>query len=85
MIKEIPYYIFDDEGDSEFYSSDEEIYIDDEDLKALLIDFFGDTVPEEEIQRIIDATSNGEMTEEEFDKLIDDSQFDTRYRMWKCR
>ena len=49
-----------------------EAYIDDEDLKDLLIDLLGDDVSQEEIQKILDAASDKDLTEEEFDKLLDE-------------
>ena len=72
MAKEIPYYTLDEEGKSKFISSDGQAYIDDDDLKELLIDLLGDKVSSEEIQEILDATSDENLTEEEFDKLIDE-------------
>ena len=71
MNKEIPYYILDLKGNSERLSSDNPAYIDDEDLRELLIDFLGDSVSEEEIQEILDAASDENLSEEDFDKLID--------------
>ncbi|MEE1129413.1 MAG: hypothetical protein UHW99_05460 [Methanobrevibacter sp.] len=71
MVKEVPYYILDDEGNSQCIASNGEAYIDDNDLKELLIDFLGDSVSEEEIQKILDATSDENLSEEDFDKLID--------------
>lgn len=72
MNKEIPYYILDLEGNSKRLSSDNQAYIDDEDLRDLLIDFLGDSVSESEIQKILDAASDEKLSEEEFDKLIDE-------------
>ena len=57
MAKEVPYYILDDEGNVEGFSSNGEAYIDDNDLKELLIDFLGDDVSAEEIQKILDAVA----------------------------
>jgi Ca2+-binding EF-hand superfamily protein len=71
-MKEVPYYILDEEGNSEFIAPNAEAYIDDDDLKELLIDLLGDKVSESEIQEILEAASNKDMSEEEFDKLIDD-------------
>ncbi|WP_405305307.1 hypothetical protein [Methanobrevibacter sp.] len=70
-MKEVPYYTLDDEGNSQFVSSSGEAYIDDGDLRELLIDFLGDSISEEEIQKILDAASDKNLTEEEFDKLVD--------------
>ena len=72
MAKEIPYYAFDEDGNSEHISSNGEAYIDDDDLRDLLIDLLGDSVSDEEIQKVLDAASNKDMSEEEFDKLIDE-------------
>ena len=49
-----------------------EAYIDDNDLKELLFDFLGDDVPKEEIQKILDAASDEKLSEEDFDKLVDE-------------
>ena len=72
MNKEIPYYILDLKGNSERLSSDNPAYIDDEDLRELLIAFLGNSVPESEIQKILDAASDEKLSEEDFDKLIDE-------------
>ena len=71
MAKKIPYYALDEDGNSQVFSSNGEAYIDDGDLKELLLDLLGDDVPEEDIQEILDAASDENLTEEEFDKLID--------------
>ena len=70
-MKEVPYYTLDSEGNSQHISSKQEAYIDDNDLRELLIDFLGDSVSEEEIQEILDAASDEDLTEEDFDKLVD--------------
>ena len=72
MVKEVPYYALDEDGNSEFMPSDGEAYIDDEDLRKLLIELLGDNVSEAEIQKILDASSDENITEEEFDRLLDD-------------
>ncbi len=72
MVKEIPYYLFDDEGENEAVSSEGEAYIDDDDLRELLIDFLGEDVSSEEIQKILDAASDKNLSEEDFDKLVDE-------------
>ena len=71
MTKEVPYYTIDDEGNSEVVTSNPEAYIDDGDLRELLIDFLGDSVSEEEIQKILDAASDKNLSEEDFDRLLD--------------
>lgn len=72
MTKEIPYYTLDEEGNSEYISSNAEAYIDDDDLKELLIELLGDDVSSDEIQEILDAASDKDLSEEEFDKLVDE-------------
>jgi hypothetical protein len=72
MPKDVPYYMLDEEGNSEFISSNGEAYIDDGDLKELLLELLGDDVSDDAIQEILDAASNEELSEEEFDKLVDD-------------
>ena len=67
-MKEVPYYILDEDGNSHSISS-KEAYIDD--LRELLIDFLGDSVSEEEIQKILDAASDKNLSEEDFDRLLD--------------
>ena len=49
---EVPYYVYDDDEKSHIKSPDGEAYIDDGELRDLLIDLMGDDVPEEEIQKI---------------------------------
>lgn len=72
MEKEIPYYILNEEGAAEAISSNKEAYIDDEDLKDLLIDFLGDKVSDEDIQKILEAASDEKLSEEDFDRLVDE-------------
>ena len=72
MAKEIPYYSLDEDGNSEHISSNGEAYIDDGDLRELLIELLGDNVSDEDIQKVLDAASDKDMSEEEFDKLIDE-------------
>ncbi len=72
MTQEIPYYTLDEDGNSEFISSNGEAYIDDGDLKELLLELLGDKISDEDIQEILEAASDENLTEEEFDKLIDE-------------
>lgn len=72
MSKEIPYYTLDEEGNTDVVASNGEAYIDDGELKEMLLQLLGDDVPESEIQKILEAASDENLTEEEFDKLIDD-------------
>ena len=46
-MKEVPYYTLDDEGNCQYVSSNGEAYIDDNELRELLIDFLVDSVSEE--------------------------------------
>ena len=72
MSMQIPYYIFDKNGNIEFISPDKEAYIDDSDLKDLLIDLLGDKVSSKDIEEILKAASDENLSESDFDKLIDD-------------
>ena len=72
MAKEIPYYTLDEDGNSQSISSNGEAYIDDGDLKELLLELLGNDVSDEDIQEILEAASDENLSEEEFDKLIDD-------------
>lgn len=72
MTKEVPYYTIDEDGNSEQITSNAEAYIDDNDLKELLIELLGNDVSDDEIQELLDASSNEDITEEEFDRLVDE-------------
>ena len=72
MDKNIPYYLSDEEGNVESFISNGEAYIDDNDLKELLLDFLGDDVSPEEIQKILEAASDEKLSEEDFDKLVEE-------------
>ena len=69
---EIPYYVYDEDEQSRPMSMDGEAYIDDEELRALLIDLLGGDIPEDEIQKILKAASDEDISEDDFDKLVDD-------------
>ena len=71
MSQEIPYYSLDEEGNSQSLNYGE-AYIDDGDLKELLLELLGDDVSQEEIQKILDAASDENLTEAEFDELLDE-------------
>lgn len=71
-MEDIPYYIYDDDEKSHVMSEDGEAYIDDGDLKELLMDMLGENVCEDEIQNILKAASDENISEEDFDKLVDD-------------
>lgn len=51
---------------------DEEYYIEDEDLADLLKDVLGDKITDEDIERILAASDDGEITEDDFDVLVDE-------------
>ena len=68
---DVPYYVYDDEK-SHIKSPNGEAYIDDGELRDLLIDLLGDDVPEDEIQKILKAASDENISEDDFDKLVDD-------------
>ena len=70
MAKEIPYYTIDDEKSQ--LGNQAEAYIDDDDLKELLLELLGDDVSDEDIREILDAASDENLTEDEFDRLIDE-------------
>ena len=78
QVKTNPYYaqpihhILDEEGVVESISPNKEAYIDDNDLKELLIEFLGDKVSKEDIQKILEAASDEELSEDDFDKLVDE-------------
>ena len=69
---DVPYYVYDDDEKSHIKSPDGEAYIDDGDLRELLIEMLGDDVPDEEIQKILKAASDENISEDDFDKLVDD-------------
>ena len=68
----VPYYIFDEEGKLDSKNMTGEAYIDDNDLRDLLIELLGDKISEAEIQEILDAASDENMSEEDFDNLVDE-------------
>lgn len=72
MSKEIPYYTLDEEGNTDVIESAGEAYIDDGELKEMLLQLLGDDIPESEIQKILEAASDENLTEDEFDKLLDE-------------
>ena len=71
-MEDVPYYVYDDDEKSHIKSSDGEAYIDDGDLRELLIEMLGEDVPEAEIQKILKAASDENISEDDFDKLVDD-------------
>ncbi len=72
MSKEIPYYTLDEEGNTDVVASSTEAYIDDDELKEMLLQLLGDDIPESEIQKILEAASDENLTEDEFDKILDE-------------
>lgn len=69
---DVPYYVYDDDEKSHIKSPNGEAYIDDGELRDLLIDLLGDDVSEDEIQKILKAASDENISEDDFDKLVDD-------------
>lgn len=51
---------------------EEEYYIEDSDLADLLKDVLGDKITDEDIERILVASDDGEITEDDFDILVDE-------------
>jgi len=72
MSMNVPYYIFDEEGKADSKNMTGEAYIDDNDLRDLLIELLGDKISDDEIQEILDAASDENMSEEDFDNLVDE-------------
>ena len=52
--------------------SEEEYYIEDNDLVNLLKDVLGDKISDEDIERILTASDDGEITEQDFDDIVDE-------------
>ncbi|MBQ9025243.1 MAG: hypothetical protein IJ104_02520 [Methanobrevibacter sp.] len=50
----------------------EEYYIEDNDLVDLLKDVLGDKITDADIERILKASEDGEITEEDFDNIVDE-------------
>ena len=71
MTKDIHYYSFDEDGNPQAMTSSKEAYIDDDELKDLLLDLLDDNVSKSDIDEILKAASDKNISEEEFDKLID--------------
>ena len=71
-VSEIPYYIFDEDGMTRRWNHKKEAYIDDGELKELLLDFLGEDISDEAIEEILKAASDENITEDEFDRLIDE-------------
>ena len=69
---EIPYFVYDEDGKTSSWNPKKEAYIDDEELKALLLDFLDDDISDDDIEEILRAASDDSMSEGEFDKLLDD-------------
>ncbi|SDA71010.1 hypothetical protein [Methanobrevibacter millerae] len=51
---------------------EEEYYIEDNDLVDLLKDVLGDKISDEDIERILSASEDGEITEDDFDRIVDE-------------
>ena len=50
----------------------EEYYIEDDDLAVLLKDVLGDKITDDDIERILAASGDGDITEEDFDSIVDE-------------
>lgn len=50
----------------------EEYYIEDSDLVELLKDVLGDKITDEDIERILKASEDGNLSEDDFDNLVDE-------------
>ena len=72
MVKEVVYYTFDENGQSESRNYAGEAYIDDEDLKELLIEFLDENISPQDIEKILHAASDENLSEEDFDRLVDE-------------
>lgn len=51
---------------------DMEYYIEDNDLVDLLKDVLGDRITDEDIEKILAASEDSEITEEDFDHIVDE-------------
>ena len=51
---------------------DMEYYIEDNDLVDLLKDVLGDRITDEDIEKILAASGDSEITEEDFDQIVDE-------------
>ncbi|MCR5026888.1 MAG: hypothetical protein K6A34_05565 [Methanobrevibacter sp.] len=51
---------------------EEEYYIEDNDLIDLLKDVLGEKITDEDIEKILKASEDGEISEEDFDNLVDE-------------
>lgn len=69
---EVPYYIVDDDGNTSSWNQKKEAYIDDGELKEMLLEFLGGDVCEKDLEKILNAASDENISEEEFDNLVDE-------------
>ena len=76
-MEKVPYYVYDDENTHEMCHH-EEPYIDDEDLRDFLRQFVGDDASEDDIQELINASADENISEEDFDKLLEN--FISKYK-----
>jgi hypothetical protein len=51
---------------------EEEYYIEDNDLIDLLKDVLGDKITDEDIERILAASEDGDLSEDDFDNIVDE-------------
>ena len=71
-MSEIPYYTLDSNGNSKTLSPNKEPYIDDDELTELILDVLPDNISPREVEEILKAASDKNLTEEEFDKIMDE-------------
>ena len=50
----------------------EEYYIEDNDLVELLKEVLGDKITDEDIEKILKASEDGDLSEDDFDNLVDE-------------
>lgn len=68
----IPYYIMNNNSKTSILDASNNAYIDDNDLKELLVELLGDNISQNDIQKILDASNDENISEEEFDKIVDE-------------
>ncbi len=51
---------------------DVEYYIEDDDLVKLLKDVLGDKITDEDIEKILKASGDGDLSENDFDMIVDE-------------
>ena len=77
-MEKVPYYVYDDDVKPHEGCEHSEPYIDDEDLREFLLEFVGNDVCEEDIQELINASSDESISDEDFDRLLE--SFISKYK-----